>query len=76
MKRALVYKFSQNRDLLERLMLTGDKKLVERSLRDLYWGGYLPNSKNKLGDFLMQVRDNYSKHKLIFIEDSGLEKLS
>jgi predicted NAD-dependent protein-ADP-ribosyltransferase YbiA (DUF1768 family) len=75
MKRALIYKFSQNRDLLDRLMLTGDNKLVERSLEDPYWGGYLPDSLNKLGNFLMELRDNYSKEKLIFIEGSGFEKL-
>lgn len=75
MKKALIYKFSQNKDLLERLLETGNSKLVERSEKDPYWGGYLPDSKNKLGNFLAELRDNYVKEKKIFIEGSGLEKI-
>lgn len=75
MKRGLVYKFSQNKDLLERLLQTGNKKLVERSDKDSYWGGLLPESLNKLGIFLAELRDNYNKDKLIYIEGSGLDKI-
>jgi predicted NAD-dependent protein-ADP-ribosyltransferase YbiA (DUF1768 family) len=75
MKRGLTYKFSQNKDLLDRLVLTCDSKLVERSFKDPYWGGALPDSKNMLGNYLMQLRDNYVKEKKIFIDDSGLEKI-
>ena len=31
---------------------------------------------HKLGEFLMILRDNYNKEKLIFIEGSGLEKMT
>jgi ribA/ribD-fused uncharacterized protein len=75
MKKALIYKFDQNRDLLERLIQTGNSKLVERSPKDPYWGGLLPNSLNKLGDFLAELRDNYIKEKAIFIDGSGLDKI-
>ena len=76
MKRGLVFKFSQNKDLLDRLMLTGNKKLVERSPKDPYWGGLLPNSMNKLGNFLAELRDNYAKEGKVFIEGSDLDKVS
>jgi hypothetical protein len=76
MKRALIFKFSQNIILLEKLLLTADKKIVEAAPNDPYWGGILPDSKNKLGEFLMILRDNYNKEKLIFIEGSGLEKMT
>ncbi|EDR04565.1 uncharacterized protein LACBIDRAFT_252516 [Laccaria bicolor S238N-H82] len=33
-----MHKFSQNGELLEKLMLTGDKKMVEASPRDRIWG--------------------------------------
>jgi len=34
----------------------------------------LPDSKNMLGNMLMELRDNYLKEKLFFIDGSGLEK--
>jgi hypothetical protein len=36
---------------------TGDKKLVEDSDVDMYWGGSLPGSKNVLGEMLMGIRE-------------------
>ena len=75
MKRGLVYKFSQNKDLLERLLQTGDSKLVEASNKDAYWGGMLPDSKNRLGDLLMELRDNYKKDGAVFLEGSDIEKI-
>jgi len=75
MKRGLTFKFSQNKDLLERLLQTGEKKLVEASAKDPYWGGLLPDSKNMLGELLAILRDNYNKEKSIFIEGSDLEKI-
>ena len=75
MKKALIYKFSQNKDMLERLVQTGKAKLVEESNNDLYWGGLVDGSKNRLGDLLMELRDNYVKDGVIYIEGSGLEKI-
>lgn len=75
MKKGLVYKFSQNRNLIDVLLDTGDAKLIERSPKDPYWGGLLPDSLNKLGDFLMQLRDNIRNNKIIYIEGSGLEPI-
>jgi predicted NAD-dependent protein-ADP-ribosyltransferase YbiA (DUF1768 family) len=75
MKRGLIYKFSQNPDLLKRLVETGKARIVEASYKDPYWGGMLPDSKNKLGEFLVILRDNYVRDGLIFIEGSGLEPI-
>jgi GTP cyclohydrolase II len=75
MKKALTYKFSQNPDMLKKLLDTGDAKLVEASQKDPYWGGLLPDSKNKLGDFLAQLRDNYRKDKKVYVDGSGLEPI-
>ncbi len=75
MKKGLTYKFSQNKDLLERLVKTGDKTLREESKRDKYWGGLLEGSKNTLGAMLMELRDNYKKDGKMYIEGSGLDKI-
>ena len=75
MKKGLTFKFSQHKDMLKVLISTGDKKLVERSEKDPYWGGLLPNSLNKLGNMLMEIRENYKKTKTIFIEGSKLEPI-
>ena len=66
MKKGLIFKFTQNPDLLERLLLTGDSLLIEASNKDPYWGGMLPDSKNRLGLLLMELRDNYNKCKSLF----------
>jgi predicted NAD-dependent protein-ADP-ribosyltransferase YbiA (DUF1768 family) len=75
MKRGLIYKFSQNADLLNRLVETGKAKIVEASYKDPYWGGMLPDSKNMLGELLGKLRDNYARDGLILIEGSGLEPI-
>ena len=38
-------KYSQNLNMLKILLETGNKKVVERSERDSFWGGYLEGSK-------------------------------
>lgn len=75
MKQALIRKFSQNLNLLEKLASTGTDRLIEDSKDDYYWGGALENSKNRLGDLLMELRDNYVKTSQVFIDGSGLEPI-
>lgn len=51
-------KFTQNSDLQEKLLATGDQKLVEgNTWNDTYWGVCNGRGQNKLGKILMQVRD-------------------
>jgi diaminohydroxyphosphoribosylaminopyrimidine deaminase/5-amino-6-(5-phosphoribosylamino)uracil reductase len=75
MKRGLMYKFSQNKDMLDLLVKTGNAELREDSLKDKYWGGLIKGSSNMLGIMLMQLRDNYVKSKVVFLEGSGLEPI-
>lgn len=75
MKKALIYKFSQNKNLLDRLINTGTAELREESKRDKYWGGLLEDSQNKLGFMLAELRENYKKEGKVFLEGSGLEKV-
>ena len=57
MKKALVAKFSQNKDIRDELLATGDAKLVEDSPTDSYWGwGRDHKGTNRLGQLLMEVR--------------------
>jgi predicted NAD-dependent protein-ADP-ribosyltransferase YbiA (DUF1768 family) len=76
MKKGLIYKFSQNPELLKALIDTGDCCLVEASDKDPYWGGLLPDSKNRLGALLVELRENYKNNSKIFIEGSGLEPIT
>jgi len=50
-------KFTQNKDILEKLLGTNDAILVYNSNTDDYWGKCTPNGKNKLGLLLMKIRD-------------------
>lgn len=62
MKTALRAKFRQHPTLTQMLIETGDRKLIEDSPYDDYWGiGKNRNGQNKLGKFLMEVRD-WLKH--------------
>ena len=56
---ALVAKFEQNPDLLDKLLKTGNKKLVEDSSKDAYWGGVLEGSRNRLGEMLEELREKF-----------------
>ena len=55
---AVLAKFSQHDNLGTLLLSTGDATLVEHTANDAYWGdGGDGSGKNRLGQILMQVRD-------------------
>lgn len=56
MRKGIELKFSQNLDLKEKLLQTDGSKLSEYSRRDKFWGGSCKGSANKLGNILMEVR--------------------
>ena len=52
-------KFTQNLELAKRLLETGNKKLVEDSLTNYFWGvGRDESGKNVLGLLLMEIRED------------------
>ena len=54
MKAGLLAKFSQNIDLLNKLLETGDKKIVQHTADTSYWGdGGDGKGLNRLGVLLM-----------------------
>ena len=58
MKKAVLAKFSQNPDIKEILLQTGDEEIVEATTDDYYWGcGSKGTGKNMLGKILMEVRE-------------------
>lgn len=59
MREALEAKFTQIPELKQKLLDTGNSKLVEDSSRDAYWGGILEGSQNKLGDMLEELREKF-----------------
>ena len=57
-------KFSQNEELREKLIATGDEYLAEgNTWHDTYWGVCNGKGKNKLGKILMQVREELKLDK-------------
>lgn len=53
----LFAKFTQNKDLYDKLLSTGNSKIVEYSPVDKYWGTYWNiKGQNKLGKYLMKIR--------------------
>lgn len=65
MYKALLAKFTQNVELRQLLASTGNRKLVEHSPHDGYWGdGKDGKGHNHLGRLLMKVREHISvKHE-------------
>jgi len=62
MHAAVTAKFAQNPELAEKLLATGDAKLVEHTRNDDYWAdGGDGSGKNKLGQILMTVRSQLRK---------------
>lgn len=57
MKRIVMAKFTQNRDLKEKLISTGDEELIEGNWwGDTFWGVCHGKGQNHLGKILMEVR--------------------
>jgi ribA/ribD-fused uncharacterized protein len=57
MRQVLRAKFSQHKDLADKLTDTGDAMLIEESNMDAFWGiGKKSNGKNMLGVLLMEIR--------------------
>jgi ribA/ribD-fused uncharacterized protein len=58
MKECVLAKFSQNQELKEQLLSTGDQFLIEDSPVDYYWGCGADNTgENMLGKILIEVRE-------------------
>ena len=59
MQQCVQNKFDRNPELMEKLLSTGDTRLVEHTARDSRWGS-CPNNTgtNLLGLCLMKVRDD------------------
>ena len=57
MRQVLKCKFTQNPELGEKLIATGDAELIEgNNWRDFYWGVCNGKGQNHLGKLLMEVR--------------------
>lgn len=55
---AIKAKFTQHKDLNQLILSTGDRKIVEHTKNDNYWGdGGDGSGKNLLGILLMKLRE-------------------
>ena len=62
MHKALLAKFTQHRDLRQLLLDTQNRRLIEHSPYDNFWGnGGDDRGQNQLGLLLMEVRDNLNR---------------
>lgn len=60
MRAGLTLKFNQNPDLKAKLLATGNRKIVEHTVNDSYWGdGGDGSGKNRLGFILMELREKF-----------------
>ncbi|KAJ4461161.1 putative GTP cyclohydrolase II [Paratrimastix pyriformis] len=60
---ALYFKFTQNPHALRCLLETGNRRLVEHTVKDNFWGdGGDGSGQNKLGQMLMDLRTHLRQH--------------
>lgn len=58
MRKAVLAKFTQNKEIKNVLLSTGKETIVENTSNDYYWGcGKDGSGKNMLGIILMEVRE-------------------
>ena len=61
MREAVSAKFEQHNELQILLIGTGDRKLIEHTENDSYWGdGGNGKGRNRLGQILMEIRSKYA----------------
>lgn len=64
MQEAVLAKFTQHAELKQKLLDTGDAKLVEHTDNDSYWGdGGDGSGRNMLGQILMEIRNGFRHEK-------------
>ncbi len=55
---AVYYKFKQNKDILQKLLDTGNARIVEATVKENYWGcGPNNDGQNNYGKILIRVRE-------------------
>ena len=55
---AVYYKFKQNKDILQKLLDTGNARIVEATVKESYWGcGPNNDGQNNYGKILIKVRE-------------------
>lgn len=65
MRQALRAKFTQRPELRKLLIETGDAQIIEHTRNDSYWGdGGDGKGKNRLGQLLMEVREQLQKESI------------
>jgi len=63
MMEALMFKVSQNKDVKDTLLSTGDNEIVEHTPRDHYWAdGGDGSGRNRLGILWMEIRKELRKN--------------
>lgn len=60
MRKAVLAKFEQNKEIKNVLLSTGKEAIIEKTSNDYYWGcGKDGSGKNRLGNILMEVRESF-----------------
>ncbi|MDE6209502.1 MAG: NADAR family protein [Lachnospiraceae bacterium] len=58
MRKAVFEKFTQNKEIRDILVSTGEATIIENTINDYYWGcGKNGSGKNMLGKILMELRE-------------------
>lgn len=61
---AVYYKFKQNKDILKKLLDTGNAEIVEATVKENYWGcGPNNDGENNYGKILVKVREKLRKEQ-------------
>lgn len=68
MRLAVLCKFAEHQDVGNLLLSTGDRRLIEATTDDHYWGeGYRGNGKNMLGVILEETREALRGNRISYV---------
>lgn len=72
----VLYKFQQNKDICQKLVLTGNEKIAEATVKENYWGlGKNNDGRNNYGIILELVRKKVRNDSMSYYTKEGFEKL-
>lgn len=78
MYEAVLLKFKTHKDLMEKLLATGDEEIIEQTVKENYWGcGPNFDGKNVYGKILVEIRDylRLNGGNTMLISKAGFKKL-
>ncbi len=73
---AVMYKFSSNQILMDKLISTGDEEIIEETVKEDFWGcGINKTGSNNYGKILCMVREKLKEESMKYYTKEGFKRI-